>query len=483
VQTNIQISETSPLQPSLVSIIVPAYNEEDLLAACVTRALAAPLPDGLTSEIVIVNDGSTDGTARVAADLAAAHPQRVRVIRHDTNQGKGAAIRSGLQQARGEFGLIQDADLEYDPGDYPKLLGPLVQSRADVVYGSRFLISGERHVLYFWHSLANAVLTNACNMAADLNLTDMATGYKAFRVSLARSIPIRSNGFSVEPELTIKFAKRGVAIYEVPINYYGRTYDEGKKIRARDAWMMLWSVLRYSWTSDTYIDPGARILDALSDTHRFNAWMASTVKPYVGTRVLEVGAGMGNLTRHLSPGRQRYTATDLDDEHLARLRIRFRSRPNLTTGHCDLAAAKDFVDYREQFDTVICLNVLEHVGDAMAGLRNIYNSLAPGGRAIVLVPQDQAIYGTLDEVLGHYKRYSEDDLRARMEEAGFQVERVLHFNRITRPGWYLNGRILRRTSFGKFQLRVFDWLVPLWRVIDSWIPWPSVSIIGIGRRQ
>jgi len=192
---------------------------------------------------------------------------------------------------------------------------------------------------------------------------------------------------------------------------------------------------------------------------------------------------MGNLTRHLSPGRQRYTATDLDGEHLARLRIRFRSRPNLTTGHCDLAAAKDFVDYREQFDTVICLNVLEHVGDAMAGLRNIYNSLAPGGRAIVLVPQDQAIYGTLDEVLGHYKRYSEDDLRARMEEAGFQVERVLHFNRITRPGWYFNGRILRRTSFGKVQLRVFDWLVPLWRVIDSSIPWPSVSIIGIGRRQ
>jgi SAM-dependent methyltransferase len=298
-----------------------------------------------------------------------------------------------------------------------------------------------------------------------LNLTDMATGYKAFRVGMARSIPIRSNGFSVEPELTIKFAKRGVAIYEVPINYHGRTYEEGKKIRAHDAVQILWSVLRYSWTSDIYVDPGARILDALSNTHRFNAWMADTVRPYVGARVLEVGAGIGNMTRHLSRGRKNYTATDLDVEHLARLRIRFRGRPNLTTGQCDLAVAEDFAPYQGHFDTVVCLNVLEHVRDAVAGLRNIYGALAP-----------------LDEVLGHYKRYSEDDLRSSMEQAGFRVERVLHFNRITRPGWYLNGKMLRRTSFGRIQLRLFDALVPLWRMIDGWLPWSSVSIIGIGQK-
>jgi glycosyltransferase involved in cell wall biosynthesis/phospholipid N-methyltransferase len=482
VLSNVPVVDTAPLEPSLVSIIVPMYNEGDLLTACVGRVLTAALPAGLTSEIILVDDGSTDSTAEAARELAAAHPGRIRLFSHSTNQGKGAAVRTGLQNARGEFGLIQDADLEYDPADYPKLLAPLQHSRADVVYGSRFLISGERHVLYFWHSLANSLLTTACNMAADLNLTDMATGYKAFRVRMARSIPIRGNGFNMEPELTIKFAKRGVAIYEVPVDYHGRTYDEGKKIRARDAWKMLWAVLRYAFTSDIYVDPGARILDALSDTRRFNAWMAATVRPFVGTRVLEVGAGMGNLTRHLSPGRQRYTATDLDPEHLARLRIRFRGRPNLTSGLCDLAAAKDFADFEGQFDTVICLNVLEHVGDAMAGLRNIYSALAPGGRAIILVPQDQAIYGTLDEVLGHYKRYSEADLRACMEAAGFRMEQVLHFNRITRPGWYFNGRILRRTSFGRVQLRIFDTLVPLWKILDKWLPWPSVSVIGIGVR-
>jgi len=472
-----------PLDPSLVSIIVPAYNEDDLLGACLTRVLAAPLPEGFSSEIIVINDGSTDATAQVAAEFAAAHPVRVRVITHPKNLGKGATIRTGLTEARGEFGLIQDADLEYDPEDYPKLLAPLVARRADVVYGSRFLISGERHVLYFWHSLANALLTTACNMAADLNLTDMATGYKAFRVSLARSVPIRSDRFSAEPEITIKFAKRGVAIYEVPVNYHGRTYDEGKKIRFRDAVAMLWSVLRFCRTTDIYADPGARILDALSDTHRFNAWMADTVKPYVGAKVLEVGAGIGNMTRHLSHGRRRYTATDLDAEHLARLQVRFRGRPNLSTGHVDLAESKDFSELRGQFDTVICLNVLEHVGDAMAGLRNIYSALEPGGRAIILVPQGQEIYGTLDEVLGHFKRYSEEDLRARMEEAGFHMERVLHFNHVTRPGWYVNGRILKRTSFGRVQLRVFDTLVPFWRVIDKSLPWPSVSIIGIGRRD
>ena len=465
---------------SLVSIIVPVYNEEDLIAASLARVLTAPLPPGMTSEIIVVDDGSTDSTGAVLADFDASHPGRIRVITHAVNSGKGSAIRSGLQTATGEFGIIQDADLEYDPTEFPKLLGPLVRNMADVVYGSRFLVSGERRVLYFWHALANWLLTTFCNMAADLNLTDMETCYKAFRVALIQSIPIRSNRFGFEPEITIKFAKRGVAIYEVPVNYHGRTYEEGKKIGLRDAIAAVFVILRFAFSQDIYIDRGANILDALAATHRFNAWMAETVRPFVGKRVLEVGAGIGNIARYLSPGRKRYVATDLDPEHLTRLRMRFLGRPNLTTGPCDLAKAEDFVQYAGQFDTVVCLNVLEHVEDDLAGLRHIFSALEPGGRAIVLVPQDQSIYGTLDKVLGHFRRYSEAELRARMEATGFRVERVLHFNRVTRPGWYVNGRLLRREDFGRFQLRVFDALVPVWKVIDRSIPWPAVSIIGIG---
>jgi SAM-dependent methyltransferase len=467
------------MEKGLLSIIMPVYNEEEFVGTSIVRALEAPLPDGLRSELVAVDDGSTDSSPAILKHLATAYPDRIRVIRHANNSGKGAAIRTGLQHASGEFGIIQDADLEYNPEEYPKVLGPLVANHADVVYGSRFLISGERRVLYYWHSLANRFITTACNMAADLNLTDIETCYKAFRLSLARTIPIRSNRFGIEPEITIKFAKRQATIYEVPIGYRGRTYEEGKKIGAKDALNALWVILSCAFTRDLYIDPGGVILHALAGTARFNKWMADTIRPWMGSRVLELGAGIGNMTQHLSRSRQLYVATDVDEEHLARLRVRFQNRPNLRFARCDLCDPADFAALRGAFDTVVCLNVVEHVKDDLQGLCNIRSALEPGGRAIILVPQDQSIYGTLDKVLGHYRRYSASDLRARMEQAGFRVERILEFNRVTRPGWYVNGRILRRRTFGAAQLRLFDLLVPLWKRIDHSLPWPAVSVIAI----
>jgi glycosyltransferase involved in cell wall biosynthesis len=467
----------------LLSILVPVYNEEEFLEVSLLRALHAPLPEGLRSEIIAVDDGSTDSSWQILQHLTAAHPDRIRVYRHPKNAGKGAAIRTALQQAQGEFGIIQDADLEYDPSEYPKVLAPLVANKADVVYGSRFLISGERRVMYYWHSLANRLITTVCNMAADLNLTDIETCYKAFRISLARSIPIRSDRFGIEPEITIKFAKRQASIYEVPISYHGRTYEEGKKIGAKDALNALWVILRCYFSRDIYADPGAAILDSLASTDRFNRWMADTVRPFLGARVLELGAGIGNMTRFLSRSRAEYVATDVDEEHLARLRVRFRGRPSLESRECDLRDPADFAGLEGRFDSVVCLNVLEHIDDDLQGLRNIRSALAPGGRAIVLVPQDQAVYGTLDKVLGHYRRYAAAELGARMEQAGLRVERIFEFNRMTRPGWYLNGRILKRQSFGRVQLQLFDLLVPFWRRIDPALPWPGTSIIGIGVRE
>jgi glycosyltransferase involved in cell wall biosynthesis len=476
------------VEKGLLSIIVPVYNEEEFVRVSILRALNAPLPAGLRSEIVAVDDGSSDTTPEILAELAAECPGRIRVIRHKQNAGKGAAIRTGLQEATGEFGIIQDADLEYDPDEYPKVLGPLVAGHADVVYGSRFLISGERRVLYYWHSLANQFITTACNMAADINLTDIETCYKAFRISLARTIPIRSNRFGIEPELTIKFAKRRAAIYEVPISYRGRTYEEGKKIGAKDALNALWVILRCGFTRDLYNDPGGAILHSLASTTRFNKWMAETIRPWLGSYVLELGAGIGNLTQHLSRSRKLYFATDLDEEHLARLRVRFQSRPNIRSARCDLLNPADFAALMDStggagFDTVVCLNVVEHVQDDLLALCNIRSALAPKGRAIILVPQDQSIFGTLDDALGHFRRYSAEKLRARMEQAGFRVEQILEFNRVTRPGWYLNGRILRRHKFSAFQLGIFDLLVPLWRQIDTALPWPGVSLIAIGVNQ
>src|SRR5438128_8345369 len=218
-----------------LSILVPLYNEEEFIGPLLQRVLDAPLPDGMDREIIVVDDGSTDGSAEIAEELARCHPDCIRVLRHEGNQGKGAAIRTAVDQARGDFCVLQDADLEYDPREYRHLLKPLLEGNADVVYGSRFMIVGERRVLYFWHSVANRFLTLLTNSVADLNLTDMETGYKAFRTSLLKSIPIRRIRFGIEPELTIKLARRQVRIYETPISYHGRTYEEGKKIGFKDA--------------------------------------------------------------------------------------------------------------------------------------------------------------------------------------------------------------------------------------------------------
>lgn len=465
-----------------LSILVPVFNEVDLIAALIARVLEAGLRDRAEIEILAVDDGSTDGSSDLLDQLAQQYRGILRVFHHDRNRGKGAAIRTAIAEAEGEFAVVQDADLEYNPRDLAQVLRPLLDGHADAVYGSRFASSGERRVLYFWHTLANHVLTTACNAVADLNLTDMGTGYKAFRLSLVRSIPLREDGFGFEPELTVKLAQRGVALYEVPISYRGRTYQEGKKIRPVHAIGILFAIFNYGIRRDLYLDDGARILDALARTPRFNCWMAETILPWVGTRVLEIGAGIGNLSQYLAARRQRYVATDIDPEHLGRLSVRFQNRPNMQIGQCDLGRADDFAGLRGTADTVICLNVLEHIADDAAGLRNIASALEPGGRAIVLVPQDQRIYGTLDRVLGHYRRYDELELRERMETAGLKVERVLHFNRATRYGWWFNGRVLQRRHFGRMQLWLFDRMVWLWRRIDNVLPWKAVSIIAIAKK-
>jgi glycosyltransferase involved in cell wall biosynthesis/ubiquinone/menaquinone biosynthesis C-methylase UbiE len=468
---------------SKLSILVPVYNEEEYVGALLERVLAAPLPPGVDREIIVVDDGSTDGSADAIAAAAARAPEIIRTARHPRNRGKGAAVRTAIDLATGEYSLIQDADLEYDPREYPHLLAPLIEGRADAVYGSRFMIAGERRVLYYWHSIANRFLTELANVVADLNLTDVETCYKVFRTSLLRGIPLRSDRFGIDPELTIKMARRQARFYEIPISYHGRTYEEGKKIGFRDALQVVYVILRSSLSRDIYKDNGQEILDVLSGTHRFNKWMADTLMPYVGEQVVELGAGIGNMTRHLAPKRKSYIATDIDGEHLARLRNRFQHRQNLQVSECDLTRTADFAPFAGQMDSVICLNVLEHIEDDLLGLRNIYSALRPGGRALILVPHGQELYGTLDHILGHHRRYSHAELEKKMESIGFRVERMIDFNRVSRPGWYVTGRLLKRTTLSRVQLAMFDRLVWLWRRVDRLLPWPPTSIIAVGVKE
>lgn len=466
-----------------LSVLIPLFNEEEFIGELLARVAAAPLPGGLTKEIVVVDDCSTDESAAMVESFIASCPGiPVRLIRHETNRGKGAAIRTAIQAATGEYSVIQDADLEYDPREYPKLLGPLLDGEADVVYGSRFMAAGERRVLYFWHSLANRLLTTLCNIAADLNLTDMETCYKAFRTSFAKTIPIQSDRFGIEPELTVKFARRKARIYETPISYHGRTYEEGKKIGARDAVEAVWVILQSRFTSRIYVDAGHSTLDALSFAPKFNRWMADTILPWTGRRVLEIGAGVGNMSRHLARRRKLYVATDVDEEYLSHLRNLFRHRPSVCVRKLDASEPEDFVPLERQMDTVVCLNVLEHIADDAAALRAIRTVLEPGGRLILLVPNDPTAYGTIDREIGHYRRYTARGLRALMTESGYEVEDILNFNRVSMPAWRFTGQVLKSRTLSRASLRLFDILVWLWRRIDSALPWEPASIIAIARR-
>ena len=233
--------ESKPIAPCL-SVVVPVYNEE----ATIANVLDTVLRQSVVQEVVVVDDCSKDKTWE-ALQPVAQKDKRVKLFRHDVNQGKGAALRTGFKQVSSAIVIIQDADLEYDPDEYEILIRPIVNGKADVVFGSRFAGAGAHRVLYYWHSFGNKILTTFSNMATDLNLTDMETGYKAFRREVIQKINIEENRFGFEPEITAKVAHMDVRIYEVPISYYGRTYAEGKKIGWKDGVSAIRCILKYNF--------------------------------------------------------------------------------------------------------------------------------------------------------------------------------------------------------------------------------------------
>lgn len=462
-----------------LSVLMPIYNERSTLCEILDRVFAAPLPDDTEMEVVAVDDCSTDGSWEILSEYAEGEP-RVKASRHKVNRGKGAAIRSAVREADGDVAIIQDADLEYNPNEYGRLLVPILENEADVVYGSRFVTADQRRVLFFWHSVANRILTTISNMMTDLNLTDMETCYKAFRMSILKTMPIRSNRFGIEPELTAKVAKRRLRIFEVSISYSGRTYLEGKKIGFKDALQALWTILKFWAIDDLYNDQcreGA--LRSMELASGYPDWFMGRIRRHLSGTVLEVGAGIGSNVRAMGV-QDRIIATDAAEENVRLLENAFAGRRHVEVVQWDVVdpAPPGVGD----IDTVLCSNVLEQMEDDARALKNIFAALKPGGRAIFSVPAGQARFCAIDQGLGRRRRYHAAGITAALETVGFSVEEKFSMNKLSVPARFVCGRLLRFRSLGKAQLKVFNVLVPLMRLVDPILPWQGLALVVIARK-
>jgi glycosyltransferase involved in cell wall biosynthesis len=465
-----------------LTVMMPVYNERHVVEASLRRLLALKSKLIREFQVVVVDDCSTDGTSEILVRLAQ-EDSRIKLIQHEENKGKGGALRTAIAHASGDVTVCHDADLEYDPEDIPNLLVPFLKEGADAVFGSRYMAAPYRRTLQYRHSLMNRMLTMASNWLTDLNLTDLETCYKAVRTPLLKSIPLRSNDFRIEVELAFKLAKRRARIFETPIKYMPRTYQEGKKIQARDGLLALLAMVKYSVVDDMYQhdEYGSRILTEMERAHEFNEWMGDAIRPYLGNRVLEIGSGIGTLTNQFIP-RDRYLASDINPHYLSFLRAYAVGKPYLEVRHLDVTDEKDFIGLDQGFDTAIIVNVLEHVPDELAALRHLYNALEEGGRIIVLVPNGPELYGSLDEALDHRERYDRAHLERSLIAAGFDVDRIFDFNRFSVPGWWLNGKVLKRRTFSRLQIKIVNTITPLMKRFDGLLPWSGQSLIAVAKK-
>lgn len=465
-----------------LSILIPVFNEIRTLELLLNRVINAPLP--CERELVIVDDFSTDGSRDFLEEFAAKHPGLVNLTLQPKNGGKGSAIRTAITKMTGDWAIIQDADLEYDPNEYGVILQPALEGIADVVYGSRFLTGKYRRAMFFWHTVANQGLTLFSNMLNDLNLTDMETCYKLVRADILKSLIIESNGFDLEPELTAKLARWGARIYEVPISYKGRTYAEGKKIKLKDAFAAVRAMVQYRFCEKFCTHDGFEILQAVRKAKRMNKWMFSQFSSALGDEVLEAGAGIGNLTEFVLD-KKRLVCLDFEDFYVERLRDSYGHMRNTRFERADLTNEEDLARAAKDglFDSVFCLNVAEHIEDDNLVFQNFFNVLKPGGTCVILVPHDPSMFSKVDEVLGHYRRYTKPELRRKLKNAGFEVEKVFGFNRLGGFGWNVNKK-LGKTTLSASQMSIFEGLMVLRipQLLERFAFHSHNSVIAIARK-
>ena len=472
---NVSPSTSAERGSVLFSILIPVYNEQAYLARVVERVLAAPLPDGVDRELILVDDCSTDRTPEVIATLVARYPDKIRAFRQPKNQGKGAAIRRAIQETNGDYAIIQDADLEYNPNEYSLVLAPLLDGRADVVYGSRFATRETRKIVNYHHKLGNLFLTHLSNWTTGLDLTDMETCYKAFRADVLKSIPLRSNRFGIEPEITAKIAKRGWTVYEVPISYNGRRYSEGKKIGWKDGVSAIRTIVKYWLVDDCFYDgdPNGDGARSLERSRVLTKAIVDKAVPFLGLQTLEIGAGQGETSRYL-PQKERLTLADADAQNVKFLRAGYDGNAVVDVARLNLDAAVDenatLLDFNDVSQTSESAQVAQTPQNAE------YDAIVAFNRVDALRFDDAETFGRLRSLLKSNGRvvftlpacgsesYSERELKRNLAAAGFRVEKIERFDALATFLGQRDGKTPSRKA-----LKLYDWLFRWTRWLDKFV--------------
>ncbi len=457
-----------------LSILMPVYNESRTLRTIVGRVLEAPVD--LELELVCVDDASSDDSLKVLKELADQDP-RIRVIAQPVNMGKGKAIRTAIEHMTGDIAIVQDADLEYDPGEYPIVLQPILDGNADAVYGSRFASSPQRRVLFFWHALGNRLLTLLSNMANDLNLTDMETCYKAIRADVLKSLRLTSDRFGFEPEVTARLAQWGARIYEVPISYHGRSYAEGKNIGWRDGVEALWLILKFRFLDTQATNESSLVTrQSVARAPRFRRWLLDCFGSYLGQRVIEFDAGPGHTTSHLLD-HEKLVVTDSNRLHVETLQRRIGHMQNVSVVHVDDPAQ---LPIGQHIDTALLLDGLQRSEDPKGLLAAVAGCLDSGGHVLIQVPQGVDLYGETDRGVGHIQRFERTELEDIIRSAGLEIVEVRDFNRVGRYAWKAH-HVTGSEPITATEARLFDLFVPVAKRLEPVLSTPGLSLLAVAR--
>lgn len=476
---NVSPSTSAERGSVLFSILIPVYNEQAYLARVVERVLAAPLPDGVERELILVDDCSTDRTPEVIASIVARYPDKIRAFRQPKNQGKGAAIRRAIQETKGDYAIIQDADLEYNPNEYSLVLAPLLDGRADVVYGSRFATRETRKIVNYHHKLGNLFLTHLSNWTTGLDLTDMETCYKAFRVDVLKSIPLRSNRFGIEPEVTAKIAKRGCSVYEVPISYNGRRYSEGKKIGWKDGVSAIRTIVKYWLVDDCFYDgdPDGGAAQTFERSRLLTQATVAKSVPFLGLKTLEIGAGQGEASRYL-PQKERLTLADPDAKNVKFLRAGYDGNAVVDVARLNLdapsvASLLDFAESAESPDNAQFSQSAEY--DAIVAFNRVdalcFDDAQTFGRLRSLLKSNGRVVFTLPACGS--ESYSEREIKRSLADAGFRAEKIERFDALS---GLLGKRDGQAPSRGK--IKMYDAIFRWTRWLDKFLPGARYLVVA-----